>query len=409
MTAKLAPLTATFTGPDGSPDKGEVYVRADISAPNTSPARIVTDRPVWVALDEMGAVEFNLTPSDDPDWGTSEGIAYVVHERLRIAGDRAYRVWLPEGGGDLSDLRPLEDAPGYTLLGAGIPEAPLDGEQYGRQDGTWTPVESGGPHDHEHGALTALGADDHPHYLTTARHGAEPHAGLPYADPVHVHDYAPTDHPHSEYLPLAGGTMGGVLNLADSPLEPLEAATKKYVDDTRFLSGVSISTFEYRLEIGGAIDQGKVGTDNADPALVTKVIAHKLDRDNYDRTEYFNQMAAGDWVNLHQRDDSGNVWRFDVTGPPVAAGDTWEIPVTPYDQSGADLTDGDRVLFVWRASAAEHDHDGLYDPTGTAQGLMDTHTATVGKDFHAYGWTGTQAEFDGLGAHEATRVYYVVG
>lgn len=58
----------------------------------------------------------------------------------------------------------------------------------------------------DHGELTGLGDDDHPHYYNQARGDAR-------------------------YLKLAGGTMTGLLTLSGAPTADLHAATKKYIDD----------------------------------------------------------------------------------------------------------------------------------------------------------------------------------
>lgn len=43
---------------------------------------------------------------------------------------------------------------------------------------------------------------------------------------------ADSSHTHSDYLPKSGGTMTGALTLKGAPTADLQAATKKYVDDT---------------------------------------------------------------------------------------------------------------------------------------------------------------------------------
>ena len=47
---------------------------------------------------------------------------------------------------------------------------------------------------------------------------------------------APAGHAHSDYLPLAGGTMTGTLTLNGDPAGALEAAPKQYVDANAGLS-----------------------------------------------------------------------------------------------------------------------------------------------------------------------------
>ena len=53
-----------------------------------------------------------------------------------------------------------------------FPEAPNDGQQYGRQSLGWSVISAGGVTDH--GALTGLADDDHLQYLTEVRHDALP-------------------------------------------------------------------------------------------------------------------------------------------------------------------------------------------------------------------------------------------
>jgi len=64
----------------------------------------------------------------------------------------------------------------------------------------------------DHGALSGLGDDDHPHYYNAARHT------------LAVHDTL-------GLLKKAGGVMTGLLTLSGAPTLDLHASTKKYIDD----------------------------------------------------------------------------------------------------------------------------------------------------------------------------------
>lgn len=163
-------------------------------------------------------------------------------------------------------------------------------------------------------------------------------------------DKAPADAVSpSGFLPLSGGTMQGPLHLAADPLEPTEAASKAYVDALQFLAGINIEAMEYRIS-SDPYRNGYISVEPfTDPAAATAVVVHKRDRDNFDRTEYWQRVAAGHWLNIHDRTDSTQAWRYDVTGPAVAEGDTFRIPVTLYELAGS-LAEGSRVLAVWRSA-----------------------------------------------------------
>jgi hypothetical protein len=106
--------------------------------------------------------------------------------------------------------------------GGGIPDAPADGQTYGRVTGTWSPVlQIAG------GTLTGL--------LTLS---ADPTANLHAATKHYVDTSPPLGGP---YLPTAGGALTGPLVLAADPTAPLGAVTKQYSDLKLALTGGTLT------------------------------------------------------------------------------------------------------------------------------------------------------------------------
>lgn len=100
-----------------------------------------------------------------------------------------------------------------TQFGGGIPEAPNDGVQYGRQSLGWTPTSGGG-------------------------------GGIPEA-PSDGFAYGRLNAAWARALALAGGTMTGALVLNADPAAALGAATKQYVDAAivqNYITGLTLST-----------------------------------------------------------------------------------------------------------------------------------------------------------------------
>lgn len=104
--------------------------------------------------------------------------------------------------------------------GGGIPEAPLDGQQYGRQSAAWSVIEL------DDGEHVLTGDPENPPAELDAGQllwdgveggsgsggGGGPHDHAEYALVEHDHDEF--THDHADYLPLTGGTVTGELEVA---------------------------------------------------------------------------------------------------------------------------------------------------------------------------------------------------
>ena len=126
----------------------------------------------------------------------------------------------------------------WTAVGntMGIPDAPLDGKNYARGSAAWNPIthEDITDWDEAIGETAPQSSDDAPIMDGVAAPGT----ATTWARADHIH---PSD---TSRLALEGGIMVGALTLAGNPVDPLDAATKQYVDvsasfthDNRIING----------------------------------------------------------------------------------------------------------------------------------------------------------------------------
>lgn len=117
--------------------------------------------------------------------------AFEVDEMTSVYYVQAYAVVQVFGGG-----------------GGGIPDAPMDGIQYGRQDGEWTEIVSGGGGTNDHSLLENRELPN--------QHPIQAITGLQYELDTKIS--------------RLGDTMSGALTLNGDPTAPGMAANKDYVD-----------------------------------------------------------------------------------------------------------------------------------------------------------------------------------
>jgi len=148
---------------------------------------------------------------NDPDLGT----LYMQVEEQIDGVTRTYTVLIPEStsatGLDLADAAPLEPVPlmeGYVLLSSiGVTVAPLVNSLV---PAVHLPPGSGGSGVTDHGLLTGLADDDHPHYLTQVRGDARYYTETELdslltgkAATGHAHSYQPFDSDLTDIAALA--------------------------------------------------------------------------------------------------------------------------------------------------------------------------------------------------------------
>jgi collagen type I alpha len=116
---------------------------------------------------------------------------------------------------------------------------------------------------------------------------------------------------------------------------------------------------------------GQVGVDNDAPASATHVWVHKIDHlTGVDYSTVIGTLTTDDTVYLQAKGDAASWHRYLVTGPPVANGNTWVIPVITDAGSpqGSEPVGGSDVLVAFQYTPAQ----GPTGPTGPAgpQGIQ---------------------------------------
>lgn len=150
----------------------------------------------------------------------------------------------------------------------------------------------------------------------------------------------------------------------------------------RSTSALGIVTMPYRWEVpvNAGPGAGFLSTNNADPTLVTEIYVNQ-DGDGQasgDLSIYFDNMGAGDWVNIIDRSDSSRTNQYDATGPAVKNADVYTIPVEYFTSAGTAFAQNDRVaMFIRYTEAGLTDHTELTSIGTNTHAQIDTHIAST--------------------------------
>jgi len=158
--------------PDGIPAQGMVTF-----TPNTNLVRanetLILPQPISVSLDADGHFQVALIATDDPDLSPLN-FTYKVSFALKSGLVPPFNIAIPSNTiVDLAQLVPVAETPGTLILrGPQGPQGiPGPGPQDAQVDQSVEEYLTAHPPTvvTDHGALTGLGDDDHPQYLTNAR------------------------------------------------------------------------------------------------------------------------------------------------------------------------------------------------------------------------------------------------
>lgn len=170
-------LKGQHTTPTSTPHKGKVSIRPNAIIRDLD-GEVIMSGAVSVDLDETGAWTVTLPAGDDARISPSEGLGYVVSYRLQsqsFAPETVFVAAQPTGSTfDVSQIVTSDPTTAVsTIVGPGVPAGGLAGYALVKTsdadyDTEWSPAGAGGGVT-DHGLLTGLADDDHPHYHTDAR------------------------------------------------------------------------------------------------------------------------------------------------------------------------------------------------------------------------------------------------
>ena len=125
-------------------------------------------------------------------------------------------------------------------------------------------------------------------------------------------------------------------------------------------SGIGIIQFSYRWAIDTAVPNGGQMSRQPHPLPAPIVVGdpytlylNKVGDGGEDLSLFFGEIQAGQWMNVHDKADTGNGESYDVTGPAVLVGDVYEVPVTVFEVTGVPFSGNERVSLFWKIRAED--------------------------------------------------------
>ena len=172
---------------------------------------------------------------------------------------------------------------------------------------------------------------------------------------------------------------GGV---ADPLLDPIR------LNPTNVGGALGYALFDYRFATIGTVSPGNGRVSYLTPFValgtVNTVYIHKNDASGGggdDASFFWEELKAGDWLNLYDDSNYDERVSFDVTGPAVLNGDIFEVPVTEFESLPTldPLTDGQRLKLLARiVTAAGGATDEITADIANATGVfIDDFNATA--------------------------------
>lgn len=113
-------------------------------------------------------------------------------------------------------------------------------------------------------------------------------------------------------------------------------------------AGTGFGQWAWSAGMAGDPGAGKVGLNNADPALATQVLLAEVSSESVDYSMVLSAAQAGDTLYLQPRDGAALGHRFKVTGAPVDNGSYRTIPVVYIGGDGG--LPGDNTVMMVRLS-----------------------------------------------------------
>jgi len=127
-------------------------------------------------------------------------------------------------------------------------------------------------------------------------------------------------------------------------------------------SGLGIIQFSYvwATPVDTSPNSGRVSSTIIDvvppgtPGEVATLYFSEISDSGSDLSLFFEEMMEGQWLNLHEREDTANFQAFDITGNAVLNGNVWEVPVVVWEVGGVGFSNSDKVDIFWRTISPDN-------------------------------------------------------
>lgn len=180
---------------------------------------------------------------------------------------------------------------------------------------------------------------------------------------------------HAEFFNALQEEVASFIEQAGIALDAMDnAQLLKAFRAHRGGAGTGFGHWAWSAGTAGDPGAGKVGLNNADPALATQVLLAEVSGESVDYSMVLSAAQAGDTLYLQPRDGAALGHRFKVTGAPTDNGGYRTIPVAYISGSGG-LPAANTAMLVRLAqtTAADVSTDGV---AGTASNLKASATGT---------------------------------
>ena len=206
-------------------------------------------------------------------------------------------------------------------------------------------------------------------------------------------------------------TFQSDVTLAADPDQPLEAATKQYVDSEILAASGSISdgitlTAEWQYDDSTSdSDPGsgnfRLNSTSPQSSATFAYIADETEN-SVDASLILSTVVSGDLLYIQQKGDSSRALLFEASGPSVDASGYWRIPLQSGEGTGTAVEDGEECVFILQRT-------GIRGPTVHSQlsGLSaDDHTQYSLVD-GTRAFTGTVGGIDPVSSTDLSTKNYV--
>ena len=144
-------------------------------------------------------------------------------------------------------------------------------------------------------------------------------------------------------------------------------------------TALGITQFSYKMQLPSTTipDPKFLSKDVEDPSLVTMLYINKNDdAGQTDLTLFLENIRAGDWLNIFDKQDSSNFESYDVIGDVVLNGDIFEVPVVVYESTST-ISANTKIRLFWRRYSYNLDLENLDQRVTDAESAIINNTLEI--------------------------------